>query len=150
MTVAESSRRAADEGRWWNDCCSAPRSPCNQWLPNDTDPSPNHFMHESFSGLLCNTIVLFCTTENNTPYLQRPVKTKRWHYIVTYHIWFVTFVPRNVSTIWHMWKMHKLTNVLLQSKLFTYEQWRMWRSLCNVCVNGLVSHYHGNRQHQWG
>ena len=34
-------------------------------------------IHESFSGLLCNTIVLFRTMEENAPYFQRSLKTKR-------------------------------------------------------------------------
>ena len=34
-------------------------------------------IHESFSGLLRNTIVLFRTTEENAPYFQRSLKMKR-------------------------------------------------------------------------
>ena len=73
---SEGARRAADEGRLQNNCRSAPRSTCKQWLQNNTDPGPNCFIHESFSGLLHNTIVLFRTMEKNTSYFQRSVKTK--------------------------------------------------------------------------
>ena len=62
---SEGARRAADEGRSRNDRRSAPCSTCKQWLQNNTDPGPNHFIHESFPGLLHNTIVLFHTTESS-------------------------------------------------------------------------------------
>ena len=81
----EGARRAADEGRWWNDRRSVARSPCKQWLQNDTGPSPNRFIHESFSKLLCNTIVFvpyngkersvlpaFCKNEMLTLYCHIP------------------------------------------------------------------------------
>ena len=69
--------------------------PCAARMPESSYYTPpnrlNRFIHppkrtnrlyvliidESFSGLLHNMIILFCTTEKNAPYFQRSLKTKR-------------------------------------------------------------------------